>query len=313
MRILVTGGAGFIGSHVVDAFLAADHEVAIVDNLSTGSRKNVNPGAQLYDVDVRDRDAVIAAFEEFKPDVIDHHAAQAEVPKSVANPVFDAEVNILGGLNLLKAAKDHGVRKFIFISTGGALYGEPEIVPAPETHPIKPLSPYGTSKYCFEQYLGTFKRTFGLDYTVLRYANVYGPRQDFMAEEGRVVAIFAARMISDRPLTIDWDGEQSRDLLYVQDAAAANLAALDGGSGEAYNIGTGVAVTVNQVFEQLREIIGYRREPQHGPKREGDVRRIALDSSKAERELGWKAQVQLDRGLELTVEYFRRQPELLAV
>ena len=309
---MVTGGAGFIGSHVADRFLEAGHEVAVLDNLSTGSRQNLNPAASLYDVDVRDREGVAAAFDDFKPDVVDHHAAQSEVPKSVADPVFDAEVNVAGGVNLLKASKDHGVRKFVFISTGGALYGEPEAIPAPETSRIEPLSPYGTSKYCFEHYLGMFRRTFGLDYTVLRYANIYGPRQDFMAEEGRVVAIFASRMISDRPLTIDWDGEQARDLLYVSDAAAANLAALDAGSGEAYNIGTGVAVSVNEIFERLREITGYKRPPLRGPRREGDVRRIAIDCAKAERDLGWKAEVPLETGLELTVDYFRGRPELLA-
>ena len=312
MRILITGGAGFIGSHVVDTFLEAGHEVAVLDNLSTGSRKNVNPAAEFYEVDVRDRDGVARAFEAFQPEVVDHHAAQSEVPKSVADPVLDAEVNVVGGVNLLKASHDHGVRKFIFISTGGALYGEPEQVPAPETHRIAPLSPYGTSKYCFEHYLGMFKRTFGLDFAVLRYANIYGPRQDFMAEEGRVVAIFASRMLGERPLTIDWDGEQARDLLYVSDAAAANLAALDAGSGQAYNIGSGVAVSVNEVFRRLSEITGYRHEPRRGPKRPGDVRRIALDCSKAAQDLGWKPKVPLERGLERTVEYFRQQPELLA-
>jgi UDP-glucose 4-epimerase len=308
----VTGGAGFIGSHVVDRFLEAGHDVAVLDNLRTGARKNVNPAATLYEADIRDRDAVAKVFADFAPEIVDHHAAQSEVPRSVADPVYDAEVNIAGSVNLLKASADNEVRKFIFISTGGALYGEPDVIPAPETHRIEPLSPYGTSKCCVEQYLGTFKRTFGLDYTTLRYSNIYGPRQDFMAEEGRVVAIFASRMIGDRPLTIDWDGEQARDLLYVSDTAEANLSALERGSGEAYNVGTGVAVTVNEVFRQLKEITGYKREPGHGPKREGDVRRIALDCSKAARELGWRPKVSLKDGLRQTVDYFRRQPELLA-
>jgi UDP-glucose 4-epimerase len=308
----VTGGAGFIGSHVVDRFLEAGHDVAVLDNLRTGARKNVNPAATLYEADIRDRDAVAKVFADFAPEIVDHHAAQSEVPRSVADPVYDAEVNIAGSVNLLKASADNEVRKFIFISTGGALYGEPDVIPAPETHRIEPLSPYGTSKCCVEQYLGTFKRTFGLDYTTLRYSNIYGPRQDFMAEEGRVVAIFASRMIGDRPLTIDWDGEQARDLLYVLDTAEANLSALERGSGQAYNVGTGVAVTVNEVFRQLKEITGYKREPGHGPKREGDVRRIALDCSKAARELGWRPKVSLKDGLRQTVDYFRRQPELLA-
>jgi UDP-glucose 4-epimerase len=308
VRILVTGGAGFIGSHVVDALLSSGHEVAILDNLATGNRENVNPKAFFYDIDVRNREGVGRVFAEFQPHVLNHHAAQAEVPKSIDDPVFDAEVNLLGGLNLLRSAADSGVRKFIFISTGGALYGDPEVVPCDETHPIRPLSPYGTSKYAFEQYLATFKRTFGLDYSVLRYANVYGPRQDFASEEGRVVAIFASRMLADEPVTIDWDGEQARDMLYVSDAVSANLVALERGSGEAYNIGTGKQVTINEIFRVLRELTGYRREPRHGPARKGDVYRIALDSSKAARELGWHASVGLLDGLEETVDWFRQKP-----
>ena len=305
MRILVTGGAGFIASHVVDSFLAAGHEVGVVDNLATGERENLNSGARFYGLDMRDRDGIARVMAEFRPEIVDHHAAQAEVPKSVADPVFDADVNLLGGLNLLKSALDHEIRKFIFISTGGALYGDPDVVPCDEGHPIRPLSPYGTSKYCFEQYLGTFQRTFGLDYTVLRYANVYGPRQGFKSEEGRVVALFASRMLMGQPVTIDWDGEQSRDMLYVGDAVTANLAALERGSGQAYNIGTGAPVTVNELFRRLRDLTVYRLEPQRGPARQGDVYRIALDSRKAERELGWRAAVTLDEGLLRTVEDFR--------
>jgi UDP-glucose 4-epimerase len=307
VRILVTGGAGFIGSHVADAFLDEGHEVAILDNLATGNPQNVNPRAHRYDMDVRDREGVARVFADFQPRLVNHHAAQAEVPRSVDDPMFDADVNLLGGLNLLKNASDFGLQKFIFISTGGALYGDPEAVPCDETHPIRPLSPYGTSKYAFEQYLATFKRTFGLDYTVLRYANVYGPRQDFKSEEGRVVAIFASRMLEDQPVTIDWDGEQARDMLYVSDAVSANLAALEGGSGEAYNIGTGVQVTINEIFRQLRDLTGYQRQPGHGPARKGDVYRIALESSKAERDLGWRAAVNLREGLEQTVEWFRQR------
>ncbi|HEY8841134.1 MAG TPA: NAD-dependent epimerase/dehydratase family protein, partial [Candidatus Dormibacteraeota bacterium] len=195
MRILVTGGAGFIGSHVVDAYVAAGHEVAVLDNFSTGNEANLNPAAEVHRADLRDQAAVEKAVASFRPEIVNHHAAQSEVPKSVADPGFDAHVNIVGGLNLLRASVDHHVKKVIFISTGGALYGEPDVVPADEDHPVRPLSPYGTSKYSFEQYLGTFKRTFGLEFTVLRYANIYGPRQDFFAEEGRVVAIFASRML----------------------------------------------------------------------------------------------------------------------
>jgi len=312
MRILVTGGAGFIGSNVVDAFIAAGHEVAVLDSLVRGSRRKVNPSASMFEVDVRDRIGVERVIAAFRPDVIDHHAAQASVPASMDDPTYDAEINLIGGLNVLRSGHDHGARKIIFSSTGGALYGDPEHIPCSEDSPIRPLSAYGTSKYCFEQYLATFHRTFGLDYTVLRYANVYGPRQDFESEEGSVIATFTSRMLLGLPVRIDWDGEQSRDLLYVSDAAAANLAVLDRGSGQVYNIGTGVEVTINQVFKLLQGMTGYQQQPSHAPKRDGDVYKIALDCSKAAKDLNWRAEVELDRGLRLTRDYFRDEPGLLA-
>ena len=307
MKILVTGGAGFIGSHVVDAYVAAGHEVAVIDNFATGSEDNLNESARLFRVDLRDRKDVETALAAFKPDVVNHHAAQAEVPKSVADPGFDASVNIVGGLNLLKAGVDNGVRKIIFSSTGGALYGEPDVVPADEDHPVRPLSPYGTSKFCFEQYLGTFQRTFGLNYTVLRYANIYGPRQDFQSEEGRVIAIFASRMIERRPLTIDGDGEQSRDMLHVGDCATANLAALDRGDAGTYHVSTGTLVSVNELFRKLAILTDYGLTAEHGPRRRGDVYRIALDNTRARNDLGWEPRITLEEGLSLTVDYFRER------
>ncbi len=307
MRILVTGGAGFIGSHVVDAYILAGHEVGVLDNFSTGREDNVSSAASVYRVDVRDHDAVEKAFVSFRPEVVNHHAAQSEVPRSVADPVYDAHVNILGGLNVLKACVDHGIRKVVFSSTGGALYGEPDVVPADEDHPVRPLSPYGTSKLAFEQYLGTFRRTFGVDYTVLRYANIYGARQDFHAEEGRVVAIFAGRMLAGRPVTIDGTGEQSRDMLHVGDVATANLFALDKGSGGTFHVSTGIPVTVNDLFRKLALATGYRLEPVFGPARKGDVYRIALDNGKARAALGWEPRISLEEGLSLTVDYFREQ------
>jgi UDP-glucose 4-epimerase len=307
VKILVTGGAGFIGSHVVDAYITAGHEVAVLDNVSTGRAENVNPAATLHRVDVRELPAVQAAIASFKPDVVNHHAAQSEVPKSVADPGYDAQVNVVGGLNVLRACVDNSVRKVIFSSTGGALYGEPDIVPADEDHPLRPLSPYGTSKVAFEQYLGMFDRTFGLRYTTLRYANIYGARQDFAAEEGRVIAIFASRMIEGRPVTIDGDGNQSRDMLHVGDVATANLAALEKGDGGTYHISTGIPVTINDLFRKLALLTEYKLEPRFGPPRKGDVYRIALDNTRARNELGWEPRILLEEGLQLTVEYFREQ------
>ncbi|HEV2036408.1 MAG TPA: NAD-dependent epimerase/dehydratase family protein [Candidatus Dormibacteraeota bacterium] len=307
MRILVTGGAGFIGSHVVDAYIAAGHELAVVDNFSTGNEANLNPSAEVYKVDLRDQPGVDKAVASFRPEIVNHHAAQSEVPKSVADPTYDAQVNIIGGLNLLKACVDHGVKKVIFISSGGALYGEPDVIPCDEDHPVRPLSPYGTSKYSFEQYLGTFKRTFGLDSTVLRYANIYGPRQDFFAEEGRVIAIFASRMLAAKPVTIDWDGEQARDMLHVGDAATANLAALESGSGGTFHISSGIPVTINDLYRKLALLTEYKLFPNYGPQRKGDVYRIALDNSRAFQDLGWEPVVNLEEGLSLTVDYFRKR------
>jgi UDP-glucose 4-epimerase len=307
VKILVTGGAGFIGSHVVDAYVAAGHQVAVLDNLSTGREENVNPAAPLYRVDVRDLAQVQSATAAFRPHVVNHHAAQSEVPKSVADPGYDAQVNVVGGLNVLKACVDNSVSKVIFSSTGGALYGEPDVVPADEDHPIRPLSPYGTSKVAFEQYLATFRRTFGLRFTTLRYANVYGARQDFAAEEGRVVAIFASRMIEGKPVTIDGDGSQSRDMLHVGDIAMANIVALEQGDDGTFHISTGVPVTVNDLFRKLALLTEYRLEPRFGPSRKGDVYRIALDNTRAKEQLGWEPRIQLEEGLRLTVEYFRGQ------
>jgi len=307
LKILVTGGAGFIGSHVVDAYIAAGHEVGVMDNLSTGREENVNQAAKLHRVDVTNRAQVHAAIASFKPEVVNHHAAQSEVPKSVADPGHDALVNVVGGLNVLRACVDEAVRKVIFSSTGGALYGEPDIVPADEDHPVRPLSPYGTSKLAFEHYLGMFDRTFGLRYTTLRYANIYGPRQDFFAEEGRVVAIFASRMIEGKPVTIDGDGNQSRDMLHVGDVAMANLAALELGDGGTFHISSGIPVTINDLFRKIALLTEYKLEPMFGPARKGDVYRIALDNRRAAEQLGWQPRIQLEEGLRLAVDYFRGQ------
>lgn len=304
MRILVTGGAGFIGSHVADGFRAAGHEVAVVDDLSTGNRINLDPSITLYQHDIRD-ESLERVFEDFKPDVVDHHAAQANVPASLVDPVFDASINVLGGLNLLKLSAAHGVKKFIYISSGGAMYGEPDPrdLPVKETAPVRPLSPYGASKQALEAWLGVYQRTFGLDYTVLRYANIYGPRQG-VREEGAVVAVFATRMAKDQPLTIDGTGGQTRDFVYVGDCVAANVAALDRGSSCALNIGTGRETSIREVFDAMAEVAGYTHQPEFGPPRKGDVMRIVLNPALAHEKLGWQAAMPLHEGLARTYKSF---------
>lgn len=302
MRILVTGGAGFIASHVVDALIEAGHQVAIVDNLSTGRRPNINPQARFYEVDIRSPDlAEVIATEQ--PEVINHHAAQVDVRRSVIDPLYDADVNILGTLNLLESAREHGIRKMIYISTGGAVYGEPKYLPCDEAHPIDPLCPYGATKHTVEHYLFMYRQSYGLDYTVLRYPNVYGPRQDPHGEAG-VVAIFAGQMLSGQQVVINGSGEQERDFVYVGDCAQANLLSLENGTGEIYNIGSGVGTSVNEIFAQMKDITGYSQEPVHGPPKLGETFKIYIDASKARRELGWEPQVTLREGLEQTVAYF---------
>jgi UDP-glucose 4-epimerase len=304
MRILVTGGAGFIGSHVADGFLAAGHEVAVVDDLSTGNQVNLDPSIKLYQHDIRDA-SLERVFEDFHPEVVDHHAAQANVPASLVDPVFDASVNVLGGLNLLRLSAAHGVRKFIYISSGGAMYGEPDPqdLPVRETAPVRPLSPYGASKQALEAWLGVYQRTFGLDYTILRYANIYGPRQG-VREEGAVVAVFATRMAADQPLTIDGTGGQTRDFVYVGDCVTANVAALDRGSSSAVNIGTGRETSIREIFDAMAEVAGYTHQPQFGPGRKGDVMRIVLDPGLAREKLGWQAAMPLHEGLARTYRFF---------
>jgi UDP-glucose 4-epimerase len=304
VRILVTGGAGFIGSHVVDGFRAAGHEVAVVDDLSTGNQVNLDPSVKLYQHDIRDP-SLEDVFADFKPEVVDHHAAQANVPASLLDPVHDASINVLGGLNLLRLSAQHGVRKFIYVSSGGAMYGEPDPqdLPVKETAPVRPLSPYGASKGALEAWLGVYQRTFGLEYTILRYANIYGPRQS-IREEGAVVAVFALRMAADQPLTIDGTGTQTRDFVYVGDCVTANVAALDRGSNVAVNIGTGRETSIREIFDAMAEVAGYTHQPNFGPGRKGDVMRIVLNPALAHEKLGWQAAMPLHEGLARTYKFF---------
>jgi UDP-glucose 4-epimerase len=305
VNILVTGGAGFIGSHVVDLYLEHGHRVVVVDDLSTGHRRNLNPRAVFYEADIRSPE-MAAIFELEKPEIVNHHAAQMDVRRSVAEPVLDADVNILGSLNLLECSRKYGVRRLLYISTGGAVYGEPEYLPCDESHPINPICQYGASKHTVEHYLFMYRLNYGLEYTVLRYPNVYGPRQDAHGEAG-VVAIFTGLMLADEPVTINGDGDQVRDFVYVGDCAQANLQALRKADGSGiYNLGTGAGTSVNEVFRSLMVITGYRREPLHGPAKLGETRRIYLDASKAARELGWSPRIGLEEGLRETVRYFQQ-------
>jgi UDP-glucose 4-epimerase len=303
VKILVTGGAGFIGSHIVDAYVAAGHEVVVLDNLSTGKRENVNPQARLVVMDILD-DGLASLIEKEKPEVVNHHAAQINVTVSLNDPAADVRLNIEGTVRLLDACRRHAVRRFIFASSGGAMYGEVPGAPAAEDTVVKALSVYGVDKYAAELYAAVFSRSFGLEYVALRYANVCGPRQDPFGEGG-VVAIFANGMLGGRDLTIFGDGETVRDFVYVKDVAAANLAALTSPANEAFNIGTGVATTLNDLYRSIAGITGCRKTPRRGPERLGDIRRSLLDATKAERVLGWKPRYSLESGLAETVEYFK--------
>ncbi len=305
-NFLVTGGAGFIGSHLVDRLIGDGHHVAIVDDLSTGSRENVNPKAAFYEIDVRSED-LDAVFDREKPDHVNHHAAQMDVRRSVREPMFDADVNVLGSINLIENCLRHDIKKVIYISTGGAVYGEPDYLPVDEGHPIRPLCQYGISKHTVEHYLYFYGHTYGMRYTVLRYPNVYGPRQNPFGEAG-VNAIFIGKMLRGEVPTVFGDGEQLRDYVYVTDIVEANIAALERGDGQVYNIGSGIGTSVNQIYEKLQRIIGCSAPPSYSEARTGEIQRTYLESSKAQRELGWSARVGFDEGLRRTVEWFKTHP-----
>jgi len=303
-KILVTGGAGFIGSHVVDLFLSHSYEVVIVDDLSTGRASNLNPAANFYQLDIRDP-KIREVFATERPDYVSHHAAQMDVRRSVAQPLFDADVNILGSINLIECAKEFEVKHFVYISTGGAVYGEPETLPCDETHPINPICQYGASKHTVEHYLYMYNVNYGLNYTVLRYPNVFGPRQDPHGEAG-VVAIFTGKMLAEEPVTINGDGEQTRDFVFVGDCARANyLAVTTDHKPGIYNIGWGRPTSINEIFTNLAKITNYTQPVSYGAAKVGETRHIYLNAVKANRDLSWSPTMSLEDGLRETVEYFR--------
>ena len=301
-KILVTGGAGFIASHIVDRLIEIGHEVIVVDNLTTGYRENVNPSARFYELDVREPEFAQLILAE-RPEVINHHAAQTRVRTSTEQPDYDAQVNVLGLINLLRAAAEASVRKVIFASSGGTVYGTCQHLPITENEPFAPESPYGISKAASEYYLRYFAANLGVHYTALRYANIFGSRDTISSEH--VITVFAKRLLQGLPPIIHWDGEQAKDYLYVDDAVQVNILALDRGDDQAYNIGSGRPLSVNAIYRLLVDMTGIAIEAQHGPKRVGDVRLFYFDCSKAAHELGWTPQVSPEEGMARTVKWFQ--------
>jgi len=304
MKVLVTGGAGFIGSHTTDALVAAGYQVAVLDNLSAGKREQINPSASFHEVDLRDAAAVRGVIERERPEVIVHLAAQMDVRRSVADPAFDAQVNLVGFLNLMEAARVNGLKRVVFSSTGGAIYGEQEAFPCDENHPTRPVSPYGVAKLATERYLFFYQTEYGIDYAAMRYANVYGPRQDPHGEAG-VVAIFCGRMLAGQPVTIFGDGEQTRDYTYVGDVVRANVAAIGASSTGAINIGTGIETSVKQLYAGLAEAAGIDKPAEYAPKRPGEQQRSVISAARAARDLGWRPTMTISAGLRETFAFFK--------
>ena len=303
MRVLVTGGAGFIGSHIVDALLGDGHTVAVLDDCSKGSPDNLSSEARLYKASITDSESLDAIFASERPEIVNHHAAQTDVRRSMADPLFDARVNILGSLSLLQLSVKYGVTRFIFPSTS-AVYSEPRYVPMDESHPVGPQSGYGMSKYATEGYIALYAHAYGLRYKIFRYGNVYGPRQDPKGEAG-VVAIFAGQLLTGEKPTIFGDGSKTRDYIFVGDIARANLMAMDdSGDDNVFNLSWGRETRDNQIFRAVRDAVGASVTPAYAPQRPGEANRVSLDISKAERLMGWKPNVPLEAGVQQTVTYY---------
>lgn len=302
MKILITGGAGFIASHISDEYVNLGHEVFVLDNLSTGFKENVNSKTTFINADIRDRE-LTELFEAQKFDVVNHHAAQMDVRKSVADPTFDANTNIIGTINLLQNCVKNGVKKFIFSSTGGAVYGEQEYFPADEKHPTSPLSPYGISKLAVEKYLFFYNKQYGLNYSILRYANIYGPRQNPFGEAG-VIAIFTSKLLAGEQPIVNGDGTQTRDYVFVKDVVKANAKVLEDEIPDILNVGTGIETNVNEIFNILNKIINNGQIEKHGPAAPGEQLRSVITSDKFYERLNWKPTTKLEDGLKETVNFF---------
>ena len=303
MKILVTGGAGFVASHIADAYIALGNNVVIIDNLSSGKLEHINPKAKFYNIDITS-DKLIDIFKEEKFDVISHHAAQMNVRFSVANPRFDANVNILGSLNIYESAIKTGVKKVIFASTGGAVYGEEVEVPTPENAIPKPCSPYGISKFTNEKFLYYYHKIYNLNYTILRYANVYGSRQNPDGEAG-VVAIFIKKMLLGEQPIINGDGLYTRDYIHVKDVVKANVCALSDDCCDIYNVGTGIETTTNQVFETIRSCLNVSIPQKHGPAKDGEQRVSCINIDKIKHKFNWSPSVSFEDGIKDTIKYFK--------
>lgn len=314
MKILVTGGAGFIASHLVDDLISQGHDVVIVDNLSTGKRENINPKAVFYEEDICNTENLEKIFSKEGPDIVNHHAAQVDLRKSVSGPLHDAKINIMGSLGLMNLASKYNVKRFIYISTGGAVYGEPKYLPVDEKHTIDPQSQYGVSKHTVEHYLYVFRLTHGLNYIVLRYPNVYGPRQDPHGEAG-VVAIFAEQILDGKQPTIFGDGTKTRDYVFVKDIISANTNVMFNQAnidGEIFNIGWGKEVKDIEIFESVRDALGAGIGPIYDKKRQGEIDHICIDSTKIEKRLNWKPLTTLQEGIRQTASYYKEKKQQAA-
>ncbi|KAA3620006.1 MAG: NAD-dependent epimerase/dehydratase family protein [Calditrichaeota bacterium] len=305
MKTLVTGGAGFIGSHIVDALLEKGHDVAIVDSMITGQKDNINPDAKFFQLDIRSEELGDLLKQE-KFDAVIHQAAQMDVRKSVEDPRFDADTNIMGTINLLRACAESGVKRFQFASTGGASYGEQSEFPATEEHPQWPDSPYGITKLACERYINYFSQSYGMSYALLRYANVYGPRQNPHGEAG-VVAIFCKLLLADKQPIINGDGKQTRDFVYVSDVVQANLRALEHNDNFYLNVGTGIETDINTIFHELNSGIGTQKLEKHAPAKTGEQVRSVLSFAKTKEILGWEPQVDLKTGINETIKFFQNK------